>query len=257
MRFIIFVFFQFVITTCVVCQSTLNRATYQANHKFLSSDVFNGLNTLYFDKKRSKYIHNNYPVKTSIRENNNLVKVKAGDPERFPIYISLEDSLIIGKVRGLPSKANNISIIEERLNPIPWRITSEQKIIRGYKTIKATTQYEGRSYVAWFAPAIPVPFGPYRLHGLPGLIIEASSDDDQVNWTLESFDQITNRKTLLDEPKFGDRYTWQELVEARIAEKHRTESKSSMDWTITINDPNPNSFIERDKFSIFKHYLND
>ncbi len=49
-----------------------------------------------------------------------------------------------------------------------WSITNETDTILGYPVIKAVN---GR-YVAWFAPKIPVPFGPNGSGGLPGLILK-------------------------------------------------------------------------------------
>lgn len=57
-------------------------------------------------------------------------------------------------------------------NPfMKWIITSERDSLLGYQCIKATTKYGGRSYIAWFAPDIPVPYGPWKFNGLPGLIL--------------------------------------------------------------------------------------
>lgn len=58
-----------------------------------------------------------------------------------------------------------------------WNITDETKSIAGYECIKATTNYRGREWAAWFAPELPVPYGPWKLRGLPGLIFEAQSTD--------------------------------------------------------------------------------
>lgn len=65
-----------------------------------------------------------------------------------------------------------------------WEISTETKMINGYKCFKATTTKTDHDNlrkrtieftpVAWFAPEIPVPFGPAGLDGLPGLILEAS-----------------------------------------------------------------------------------
>lgn len=54
-----------------------------------------------------------------------------------------------------------------------WEVTDESKEILGYECFKATTDYRGRKWTAWFTPDIPVQDGPWKLCGLPGLILEA------------------------------------------------------------------------------------
>lgn len=54
-----------------------------------------------------------------------------------------------------------------------WDITDESKEIIGYQCFKATADFRGRRWTAWFAPEIPVQDGPWKLCGLPGLILEA------------------------------------------------------------------------------------
>ena len=49
-----------------------------------------------------------------------------------------------------------------------WQITKETDTILGYPVIKAI---DGETTV-WFTPEIPVPFGPIRYGGLPGLILK-------------------------------------------------------------------------------------
>ncbi len=59
-----------------------------------------------------------------------------------------------------------------------WQIHGETKTILGYSAQKATTHFAGRDYTVWFSQAISIPDGPYKFFGLPGLILEATSDDD-------------------------------------------------------------------------------
>lgn len=59
-----------------------------------------------------------------------------------------------------------------------WQIQDETKTILGYSAQKATTHFAGRDYTVWFSPAISIPDGPYKFFGLPGLILEATSIDE-------------------------------------------------------------------------------
>ncbi len=56
----------------------------------------------------------------------------------------------------------------------------------------ATAHYHGRDWTAWFTPDQPLPEGPWKLAGLPGLILEALESTGQHSFTatgLESTDQ--------------------------------------------------------------------
>ena len=69
----------------------------------------------------------------------------------------------------------------EENNGLDWKMSSETKIIKGYKTQKATTSFAGRDYIAWFTPEIPIPDGPYKFYGLPGLLLEiADTKNDYI-----------------------------------------------------------------------------
>lgn len=56
-----------------------------------------------------------------------------------------------------------------------WKITDQSKKIQGYTCYRATKKIERPgatiTVVAWFAPKIPLSFGPKGYDGLPGLIL--------------------------------------------------------------------------------------
>lgn len=53
-----------------------------------------------------------------------------------------------------------------------WKILPEKEKIGVWNTQKAETSFAGRSYTAWFSSDIPLQDGPYKFHGLPGLIVK-------------------------------------------------------------------------------------
>ena len=54
-----------------------------------------------------------------------------------------------------------------------WQILSETKELLGYSCQLATCDFRGRQWYAWFSTDIPVNEGPWKLFGLPGLVLEA------------------------------------------------------------------------------------
>jgi GLPGLI family protein len=67
---------------------------------------------------------------------------------------------------------------------LKWNIIGEKKDIAGYKCIKATTNFRGREWIAWFTSEIPLSFGPWKLNGLPGLILEAYDSTERYTFKL-------------------------------------------------------------------------
>lgn len=76
------------------------------------------------------------------------------------------------------------------MNLFQWEIKEEQKEISGYQAQKATASFAGRDYIAWFTPEIPIPDGPYKFNGLPGLILEVRDTRGHYVFELLQFLQL-------------------------------------------------------------------
>lgn len=74
---------------------------------------------------------------------------------------------------------------DEPLTEIKWDVTDSTKIVLDYECFKATADYHGRKWTVWFSPEIPVSDGPWKLHGLPGLILEAVCEGGQYYFTAD------------------------------------------------------------------------
>lgn len=82
------------------------------------------------------------------------------------------ESMTVYDKAGLSEKG----VYEEPFSELAWEICDSTKNVLGYECIMAATCYHGRKWTVWFAPEIPVPDGPWKLRGLPGLILEATEE---------------------------------------------------------------------------------
>lgn len=109
--------------------------------------------------------------------------LKNGDDSAIPhykgqIYVfkSLKDSITsVYDTYGLGEQG----YYDEPFAEIKWTVADSTKTILGYECIMAETNYHGRRWSAWFAPEIPLSDGPWKLCGLPGLILEAADSSGQ------------------------------------------------------------------------------
>jgi GLPGLI family protein len=67
----------------------------------------------------------------------------------------------------------------EEIPSIKWIMLPDTCELQGYKCQKAEAFFKGRKYLAWFTFEIPVMNGPWKLGGLPGLILNVSDSDNQ------------------------------------------------------------------------------
>ncbi|MDY6026596.1 GLPGLI family protein [Bergeyella zoohelcum] len=65
-----------------------------------------------------------------------------------------------------------------------WKLLEETQTINTLQCKKATLHHKGRHWTAWYAPDIPLPYGPYTFTGLPGLIVKMESQDGEYSFEL-------------------------------------------------------------------------
>ncbi|MEN8126028.1 MAG: GLPGLI family protein [Bacteroidota bacterium] len=97
------------------------------------------------------------------------------------------------------------------LHNIDWIVMEETKKIGSFDCQLATGKFRGRIYNVWFTTKIPITSGPWKLYGLPGLILEATDRLNQVQFVMESIKTIDgpiNLKPL----KGGNEITFEEYV---------------------------------------------
>ncbi|MFC5873703.1 GLPGLI family protein [Chryseobacterium arachidis] len=88
------------------------------------------------------------------------------------------------------SKLSYIKILDEKYIveqdvKLNWNLKNEFKTIMSYKAQKATTEFGGRRWIAWFTSGIPFQDGPYKFSGLPGLILELEDSTHSHIFTIK------------------------------------------------------------------------
>lgn len=59
---------------------------------------------------------------------------------------------------------------------IAWTLSDDTLTVSDYLCQQATATYRGVEWRVWYTDEIPSSAGPWRLHGLPGLIVKAESE---------------------------------------------------------------------------------
>ncbi|WP_026978926.1 GLPGLI family protein [Flavobacterium tegetincola] len=108
------------------------------------------------------------------------VNVTMVDSVTTYIYINKSTDEIIESRKGVHSKKS--FLIKDKLDIIDWILINETKIINGLLCHKATCNYKGRTYSVWYCKDIASSFGPWKLNGLAGLILEATDQLGQVSF---------------------------------------------------------------------------
>jgi GLPGLI family protein len=113
-------------------------------------------------------------------------------------------------------------IISDALPSIVWRISSDTATFGSLHCQKATTHFKGRDYTAWFCPDLPLHIGPWKLNGLPGVIVEAYDVKKEVRFTFDGISKID--PMAFQAPEKGVKTTEKEF--AKLQETFRKDPQA-------------------------------
>ncbi len=155
----------------------MNLDVSKSGSKFYSYTVYHSDSLMRVDLDRQLAATGTLNVKT----NNRMGLVRYTVSKKYPKYeVFLHDRIL----------RDQYNVSEER--PIVWKITSEKLKIGDWSTQKAETDFAGRHWYAWFTADIPIQDGPYKFHGLPGLIVKLEDQAQSHRFTLQAVKNITS-----------------------------------------------------------------
>lgn len=145
----------------------------------------------------------------------------------------------------------------EPLAEMEWTMVEDSTAnVLGYECIMAESDYHGRHWKAWFAPEIPMSFGPWKLHGLPGLILKAEADGgfSFMATGLEHSDRIITPMYLQLDYEKVDRKKALENAEFFVNNEESIMNAQGQNMKIYTLDENGNK-VEVPKYDGLKHSL--
>lgn len=96
----------------------------------------------------------------------------------------------------MPKGISNYYYSEE-IPKFNWTIYNDTSIILSYLCQKATCEFRGRKYTAWFTSEIPIDNGPWKFCGLPGLIMEVFDENKLFHYECFSIEKPKQRFSIV------------------------------------------------------------
>lgn len=116
-----------------------------------------------------------------------------------------------------------------------WKILPDKEKVGEYNAQKATTQFGGREWTAWFTTDIPFQDGPYKFFGLPGLIVKIEDATGSHSMTL-----VGNKKMLVAQEKDLQVPEGVRMIGMGGKEIEVTKDQFRKAWKAYVNDPTKN-----------------
>ncbi|KQM49938.1 GLPGLI family protein [Chryseobacterium sp. Leaf201] len=177
-------------------------------------------------------------------DNINLSNISAGSS--FLIIQTNNNSQFYESI-GITLLSYNSSVIDN------WKLINETKIINSIACKKAEVRYKGRDWIAWYSTEIPLPYGPYKFSGLPGLIVKITDKTGDYDFELVKSVSSSNLKGKtvpinMEHFQSAKVVTKKELVQARVNFRENAKYQLESMGTIFSQDPKDN-LRERQKIN--------
>lgn len=91
-------------------------------------------------------------------------------------------------------------LVTGALPVIDWQITGDTANYGGLHCQQAKGHFKGRDYTVWFCPDLPLHVGPWKLNGLPGVIVEAYDATGDVRFMFDGMEKAALPARTGDQP---------------------------------------------------------
>lgn len=115
-----------------------------------------------------------------------------------------------------------------------WQIQNDTDTLLGFACQKAITNWRGRTYIAWFSSDIPLPYGPMKFFGLPGLILRLQDDKNYFGYEAYALNLSLKEPT----EQFKEHYKYIKTTRAKYLQLFDLEEKDPLNYLRTVKGYN-------------------
>lgn len=146
-----------------------NRFFYHLNIKYNTGDKKYNM-ILDVEKEKTSFYNEKFMLHKEFRHLPQSLQEVSRANDTFQNYYSIPEYDVVFSVNSSEQ--------------IDWKPSSDKKTLNGYTLQKANATFGEREWTAWFCQDIPIPEGPYKFRGLPGLIFEVSDNEQLFHYQL-------------------------------------------------------------------------
>ena len=142
---------------------------------------------------------------------------------------------------------------EDSMNCMNWTIGDSAKTVLGYTVQDATCNFRGHRWHAWFAPDIPIMDGPWKFHGLPGLIMEVTDERKYHVFKIVGIRKVTDMPIVFSKTYVGTE-KFEKIDRRKFLKLQRKQLEDSAGYTKleTGIDLDPNATIQKLKYKLLE-----
>jgi len=226
----------------------------KVTYSYKPSDIFEFEENVYIDNNYKISIVDSIPVKKYKMSNNGSDVYIEQDKGIKQYRQILVDNGKKGDIYYTYQIKKTNFLVTDNPPEIKWNLKyKETKKIGKYNCKKATAKFRGTDLEAWYTLDIPVPIGPYKFRGLPGLMLEVKTlGINKMSWTAKNIQYPYkgtanfSKKYISSLKKIGIKELIKKL-DARIDEERRifySKLDLPMPAKIEVSEGNPRGVVE-------------
>jgi GLPGLI family protein len=174
------------------------------NSRFDGGKSFNNFNSVLLIEDNVSLFYSR-PEK-NVKQHDDGLNYDVFSDTTFKVVKNFEKSALLFEDRSFTSKK---LVYNDTLHPMQWLLTSEERKIDSLTCFKAVCYFKKRNYVAWYCPSIPIQNGPWKLGGLPGLVVEAYDENKDLYFILS---RISFTSENINISEVGSSLSYQDYV---------------------------------------------